>query len=78
MAYFRLTPKLDRWRVSVPINHYVSTEHNDLKYEILRIELAYDAEIEVVEITQQEFYKNCKRYTQFGKIPRRKNPSVKV
>jgi len=78
MAYFRLTPKLDRWRVSVPINHYVSTEHDDLKYEILRIELAYGEEITVVEITEQEFTKYCKRYTQFGKIPRRKKKPVTV
>jgi len=78
MAYYRLTPDCNEWRVRAPINHYVSTEHEDLKYEILRLELAYNEEILVVEITEEEFTKNCKRYTKFGKIPRRKKKTVKV
>lgn len=78
MTYYRLTPNCSEWRVRVPIYHYVSTEHDDLKYEVLRLELAYGEEITVVEITEQEFTKYCKRYTQFGKIPRRKKKPVTV
>ena len=65
MAYYRLQPRVPFNGLGRnPMTHWVNTDHQDLDYERLRLELAYDAEIRVERVARRDF---GGRMTRIGK-----------
>ena len=55
MAFYRLQPKVPKASGENALTHWVCTDHQDLGYEIYRLELMYDAEIMVNQVEETEF-----------------------
>lgn len=55
MAFYRLQPRVPKASNQNANVHWVCTDHQDLDYEILRLELMYDAEIVVNTVKESEF-----------------------